>query len=306
MSANKYVGNWRNILWREWNYCGDKEYAQHLFQTVATSPSSRPNRSTISPPSRPYAAQVEAALHTACTEQWRARNIWEKRLERLGQARCESTPIKELITKLQDNHWFERFLARHVLLYRGAQAVDHLDHLRVLTQNELHPLQQQTARWLIESISSETTVHLAQISIEEWLCPECLVHCQTWTERSWKPALSFYGCRYCHRNWELFYCPAGVVAVLDVQAENHTQKNGFLYANWLIHRTVFDFDSVEIIQATDEDVERFAVQVGNDTDLFRKSRYKQMRCIIERECRLSKNTVHILENTFGEISRRNV
>jgi hypothetical protein len=37
------------------------------------------------------------------------------------------------------------------------------------------------------------------------------------------------------------------------------QKKGMLL-------DLFDFDRVEIQQATDEEVERFAVQVGNDTD----------------------------------------
>jgi hypothetical protein len=64
---------------------------------------------------------------------------------------------------------------------------------------------------------------------------------------------------------------------------------------------LFDFDQVEIIQASDEEVERFAVQVGNDTDLVREPRYREMICKIGPECRLSENTIRILEKMFGEI-----
>ena len=61
------------------------------------------------------------------------------------------------------------------------------------------------------------------------------------------------------------------------------------------------FDEVEIVQATDEDVERFAVQVGNDTDPKRKPRYQEMRCVVSPECRLSENSMRILERMFGAV-----
>ena len=81
------------------------------------------------------------------------------------------------------------------------------------------------------------------------------------------------------------------------------QQNGILRVNWLEHRHLFDFDEVQIVQATDEDVERFAVQVGNDTDPTRKPRYPKMRCVILPECKLSENTMRILERMFGEVVR---
>ena len=74
-------------------------------------------------------------------------------------------------------------------------------------------------------------------------------------------------------------------------------------ANWLKYKTLFDFDMVEIINATDEDVERFVVQVGNDTDQTRKKRYKNMDCIVGLNCNLSENTIRILQRTFGQVKR---
>lgn len=74
--------------------------------------------------------------------------------------------------------------------------------------------------------------------------------------------------------------------------------------NWLARRALFDFDWVEIVQATDEDVERFAMQVGNDTDPFRRPRYPNMHCVIGPDCNLSENTLRILHRTFGEVKRR--
>jgi hypothetical protein len=81
------------------------------------------------------------------------------------------------------------------------------------------------------------------------------------------------------------------------QAENQAE----LQVNWLRRRNLYDFGRVEIIEATDEEVERFAVQVGNDTDEWRKPRYKQMPCIVSAQCRLSENTLRILDRMFGEV-----
>ena len=67
---------------------------------------------------------------------------------------------------------------------------------------------------------------------------------------------------------------------------------------------MFDFDRVEIVQATNEEVERFVMRVGNDTDSFRKPRYEEMRCIVDSECQLSKNTFRILEHMFGRVEQR--
>jgi hypothetical protein len=38
MSEQDQLRNWRNIIWREWRYTEDKEFAQHLFDLVADEP----------------------------------------------------------------------------------------------------------------------------------------------------------------------------------------------------------------------------------------------------------------------------
>ncbi len=92
------------------------------------------------------------------------------------------------------------------------------------------------------------------------------------------------------------------MAVLDSQDEAELIKEqNNLRVNWLQRRALFDFNRVEIIQATDEEVERFAVQVGNDTDEWRKPRYEQMTCVVSARCQLSENTLRILERMFGEV-----
>ncbi len=76
-------------------------------------------------------------------------------------------------------------------------------------------------------------------------------------------------------------------------------QKGTLRVNWLIRRGLFDFDRVEIIQAADEEVERFAVQVGNNTDPVQKAAYPRMSCSIAADCNLSENNRRILARLFG-------
>jgi len=96
--------------------------------------------------------------------------------------------------------------------------------------------------------------------------------------------------------------PGEVVAVLDeTMAAAGVEEGGVLRANWLERREPFDFDAVQIANATDAEVERFAMAVGNDMDEVRRERYALLRCEVAPECRLSEHTLRVLRSTFGEV-----
>ncbi|MFC1596928.1 HEAT repeat domain-containing protein [Planctomycetota bacterium] len=92
-----------------------------------------------------------------------------------------------------------------------------------------------------------------------------------------------------------------VVCALGADIGEMVLRNGAVRCDWLKHKRLFYFDSVEIFRATDYDVERFCIQVGNDTDPLSRERYQKMQCVINRGCDLSENTVRILRRTFGEL-----
>lgn len=94
-----------------------------------------------------------------------------------------------------------------------------------------------------------------------------------------------------------------VVAVLDAgwAEEAQRQHSDLLRVNWLKRQSLFDFDWIEIVQATDEDVQRFIAQVDNDTDNWRLAHYRQMRCLIGPDCELSEDTIRTLRTMFGEV-----
>ena len=172
--------------------------------------------------------------------------------------------------------------------------------LQPVARAKKHPLQVVAAQ-LIQNIAP-TTLDLQQQGEESLVCPQCLTRCGAHEiDLSWLTSMTYFGCRTCHQS-KNFYTIDKVIAILDNRAVSDPIQQGHtLTVNWLQGRTLFDFDIVEIIQATDEEVERFAVQVGNDTDPVRQSLYKEMRCLISPNCQLSDNTTRVLQRTFGSV-----
>lgn len=94
-----------------------------------------------------------------------------------------------------------------------------------------------------------------------------------------------------------------VVAVLDAGWDGESEKvnHDMLRVNWLRRPKLFDFDWIEIIRATDDDVNRFTAQISGDDDRWRGQRYPQMVCVVSPECRLTESTLLKLRQMFGEV-----
>jgi hypothetical protein len=171
--------------------------------------------------------------------------------------------------------------------------------LQSLANNYASPLQ-WTARQLLVDIGEETSRCLKPVLANRF-CPRCLTCCaEHELQVSWLRLVTYCGCRTCGQSRQFLKGP--LIALLDSQLETDWVKRpeGW-YINWLQRREIFDFSQVEIVQATDEEVERFAVQAGNDTDEWRRPRYEQMSCVVSAQCQLSENTLRILERMFGKV-----
>jgi hypothetical protein len=171
--------------------------------------------------------------------------------------------------------------------------------LHPMATDEKHPLR-DVAQQLVQDIAP-TTHHLAQ-ALSGLVCRHCLLNfAEHKADLSRFRVVTYYGCQQCHRSTEYFEVRQ-VIAVLDQKTADKTAyDNGVLRINWMRHRHLFNFNTVEIINAADEDVERFAVQVGNDTDPLRQSHYETMLCKVWANCNLSENTMRILRRIFGSI-----
>ena len=166
-------------------------------------------------------------------------------------------------------------------------------------ENKEHPLQ-AIAVSLLETVG-QGTAHL-QPQLPTLLCQHCLTRC---TRHEVKVArgerLTYYGCRACGQSRHFWEAPV-VIAVLDASSKTKlTPAQEPLCINWLADKTLFDFDAVEIIQATDKDVEQFVVQLGNDTDPKRTAARQTMTCHLAPEAQLSENTRRLLKRTFSEV-----
>ncbi len=162
-------------------------------------------------------------------------------------------------------------------------------------------LLQQITTSLVDGIARQTGDQCAN-RVTNLLCPECLTRFDTHTLRlSPLKSVTYYGCRLCHQSNDFLEGPVMVVLNQPMKTP-YLERDETVYLNWLNLRRPCDFNGVYIGQATDEDIERFAVQVGNDTDPRRRTRYPKIPCTISAKTQLSSNSRRILERTFGEIT----
>jgi len=126
---------------------------------------------------------------------------------------------------------------------------------------------------------------------------KCVVH-EEETKRVY-----YWGCRVCRSAGLLVPGAGESVAVLDRRMDVAGElSDGVFRGNWLRRVSLLDFDRVEIIDATDDEVERLCVQVMSDTDQHQTGRYRAMRCAVSPECGLSAATINMLRNAFGEVA----
>ena len=189
-----------------------------------------------------------------------------------------------------------------VVMILGGRVVPFLQSVATAKK---HRLRRLATRWL-EDIAEETKKRLGNRP-SQFLCPYCLVQCGTHSiNNSGRGSTVYYGCQRCGQSQQFIDLDkCQVVAELNNQSTvGQYQYNSVLRVNWLIQRKLFYFDKIEIIRATDEEVERFAVQIGNDTEGTNQSRYKLLNCEISKSCELSENTIRILQRMFGQVEMK--
>lgn len=166
----------------------------------------------------------------------------------------------------------------------------------------INPLRHVAAQ-MVSDIATQTQKQL-RWQRSKLLCSSCLVHYDAHQITTpWTGALTYYGCKICGQSREFINAAQyRLIVVLDstLKIERSYHDDNIIRVNWIISHQLFDFDEVEIIQASDEEVEHFVVQVGNDTDPDRCHRYQKMGCTVRWGC-LSENTMRILQHTFGQI-----
>jgi hypothetical protein len=221
----------------------------------------------------------------------------------------ETTEQGQKLTYVQRNLEFNQsyltfmlvFLYNLIRVYPAIVALggEIIPLLHSVATTEKHRLQSVAKQLITETAA---TTHRLAYRLSGLVCRHCLLNfAEHKVDISRLQVVTYYGCPQCHRSIDYFEVRQ-VIAVLDQQMLDRTAyDDGILRINWLRHRHLFNFNAVEIVNAIDEDTERFAVQVGNDTDPVRKPGYPTMLCKVWAGCNLSKNTMRILRRTFGAV-----
>ncbi|MCP4369713.1 MAG: hypothetical protein GY797_16610 [Deltaproteobacteria bacterium] len=219
------------------------------------------------------------------------------------QQKEQTLLLNTLVERLYTDNWLDRFDASLSLEDLVGEAGEIVASLQQIALANGAPAK-HIAIWLIRQIGKETTARWKS-QASHLLCPHCMIYCYKHTVRLPKSTITFYGCRHCCQSRKfLDVADKRIVVILDNQMKvKYFEQNDTLQINWLTHRGLVDFDEVRIIQATDEDVERFAVQLGNNTDHSQRVDYKDINCEIMSSCRLSRNTLRILQKTFRQVKK---
>lgn len=245
---------------------------------------------------RPGRREVTTALWRACNELLpKTPEPWPNLTKTLASLPANKGQFERLIDQLHSRNWQERFIAGQLLTTSGGEAIAALEPVA----NRITSPLRKTAIHLLKATALETETQLARRA-GRLLCPHCLAFFGPHQIIVDEAGLTYYGCRLCGQSrqfWE-----GQVIAVLDeTMGDSPQPQTGGVRVNWLARRQLFDFHAIEIIRASDEDVERFAVQVGNDTDPARQARYRQMTCYLDPACRLSANSQRVLARILGKV-----
>jgi HEAT repeat protein len=133
------------------------------------------------------------------------------------------------------------------------------------------------------------------------LCRRCLVRLET-QRLPRNSAVRVLTCRTCGTADDLLTGIHEVMAVLDRGMAAEIDRQGArLHVHALRRGRPFDLDGVIVRDADDFAVERFCMQIGNDTDPQRAARYRTLPVTVAAECRLSANTLRVLDHIFGTV-----
>jgi hypothetical protein len=242
---------------------------------------------------RPAPAAVEAAMREACRAREDVRQAWGRVLDELAARKSVPAKASALTPALSHAYWAERYQARQLLAHLGGPAMEGVaGRLR-------EPAVATDARWLLAAISADTRRRLAH-KAKRLLCPHCLAKC---TEQQVMPAagrrISYYGCRLCQQS-QTFIEGEAVLVLDDRMAEERTFTDGVFLVNALRTPTFCDCDRILITRASEYEVERFCIRMGNDTDPFRTGRHKRLPVTVC--CALPENSRRILGSLFGKVT----
>ena len=108
----------------------------------------------------------------------------------------------------------------------------------------------------------------------------------------------YYGCSVCASTVNSIRAKH-IVAVLDTSMTTpHTVSHNSMHINWLQCKTLFPFTQIEIGTCPEDEITDFCIQVGNDTDTYRTTRYSTVNVYLKPGTTLSSQSQTRLSRFF--------
>ena len=196
---------------------------------------------------------------------------------------------EKLLEILKSNNFDLYMIARNTFLKQGIIAMKFLLNTYNNSKNTSY---NESIIFIIKKILQTREVSNKK---EKGICSDCYIKSSDFKIDDFK----LYGCRNCARCSDFKSIKGKIINIIDNNIKEKVLYDGNdIKVNWFKHKQLFDFDEVMIVDAKDEDIEKFAVMVSNDVDEIRRKKYKDVTCKISKTCDVSDNTKRILENIF--------
>jgi hypothetical protein len=243
---------------------------------------------------------------------------WETRrnaAQALGKQR-DKQAVEPLVAVLKDTNWSVRYAASKALAQIGdvavepliaalkdgnlgvrwnaAEALGEIGDMRaveplILALNAWDTYVRPGAAQALEQISNRNTDQFQDIW-KECVCQEHFTRFIYWKcSISSTTSVAFFACRLCKIAEPSYRKISQVIAVLDMSASQPitVQRGNLLYVPWSLERGIFDFDAVEIRQATSAQIETFLLKFDEDEDPARpwkQKRGSKIQCRVLSNC----------------------
>ena len=222
----------------------------------------------------------------------------------LEARRSEDPELDAILSRLRRGSWRDRLVALDGLADRLEAAAP---GLLEISRDPDSPSREWAAS-LLESLARSRSPAVAAIAERgaELVCPGCYHRTGSHElRRGGREVAEHAGCRTCGRVEGLLPTPGEIVLVLDRDATGPSEvRGGDLRVH---HRSgdgarvsagLPDADRIEIVSATDSEVEELAIRCSNSED----ERWARVPVTLAT-AGLDPNTVRILDRTFGGVGR---
>jgi hypothetical protein len=247
---------------------------------------------------QPQMSKVRRALQQLAARPVAQSKDWREILGCIQTVQRDQDLPEMLALRLRSNRWEERFGAKFALAGIGSGAIDALLEASKAGDCKIRG----SVAEVLRSIDHDAR-RILDNGATDMLCARCLVRCVIRPSGGSDGSdLLYYGCPECGQSGELISGRTELVAVLDRTMLHDCSAVGVeLRVNWLIQRSIFDFDKVRIIHTSEEEVRRFLRQVARHRDRFSTATRKTIQCVVGSGLELSPETIQMLQEHFGDV-----